>query len=48
MGGSLGWADPERRLAVAFCHNRMFDAGQVEQDSRTVIGDVIRETLGIA
>jgi len=25
-GGSIGWADPERRLAVAICHNRMFDA----------------------
>src|SRR3546814_14265193 len=25
-GGSLGWADPDQKLAVAVCHNRMFIA----------------------
>ncbi|MBV9994301.1 MAG: beta-lactamase family protein [Caulobacteraceae bacterium] len=24
-GGSIGWADPDNRLAVAVCHNRLFD-----------------------
>ena len=48
MGGSIGWADLERRLAVAFCHNRMFDTVEVEADSRTLIGDVIRHALGLA
>lgn len=48
MGGSLGWADPDRRLSVAFCHNRMFDTVDIAQDSRTVVGDVIRQALGIA
>jgi CubicO group peptidase (beta-lactamase class C family) len=48
MGGSIGWADLDRKLAVAFCHNRMFDAQDVREDSRTIVGDVIRDALGIA
>jgi CubicO group peptidase (beta-lactamase class C family) len=47
MGGSIGWADLDSRLAVAFCHNRMFDTVDVDQDSRTLVGDVIRESLGL-
>ena len=45
MGGSIGWADPDLKLAVAFCHNRMFDTVEIDQDSRTLIGDVIRGML---
>jgi CubicO group peptidase (beta-lactamase class C family) len=45
MGGSIGWADPDRKLAVAFCHNRMFDTVDITQDSRTMVGDAIRATL---
>jgi CubicO group peptidase (beta-lactamase class C family) len=45
MGGSIGWADLETGLAVAFCHNRMFDTVDVQEDSRTLIGDVIRANL---
>lgn len=45
MGGSIGWADPDLKLAVAFCHNRMFDTVEIGEDSRTVIGDVIRAAL---
>ena len=45
MGGSIGWADPDSKLAVAFCHNRMFDTIEVDQDSRTMIGDAIRAAL---
>jgi CubicO group peptidase (beta-lactamase class C family) len=45
MGGSIGWADLETGLAVAFCHNRMFDTVEVEEDSRTLIGDIIRANL---
>jgi CubicO group peptidase (beta-lactamase class C family) len=47
MGGSLGWADLERGLAVAFCHNRMFDTVVPEEDSRTLVGDAIRTALGL-
>ena len=45
MGGSIGWADPDSKLAVAFCHNRMFDTIEIDQDSRTMIGDAIRAAL---
>lgn len=45
MGGSIGWADPDLKLAVAFCHNRMFDTIDIAEDSRTIIGDVIRAHL---
>ncbi|MBW8755884.1 MAG: EstA family serine hydrolase, partial [Sphingomonadales bacterium] len=45
MGGSIGWADPDLKLAVAFCHNRMFDTVEIVQDSRTIVGDAIRAAL---
>lgn len=45
MGGSIGWADPDRKLAVAFCHNRMFDTLDIAEDSRTMLGDTIRAAL---
>jgi CubicO group peptidase (beta-lactamase class C family) len=44
MGGSIGWADPELKLAVAFCHNRMYDPPE-GLDSPTIVGDVIRSML---
>jgi CubicO group peptidase (beta-lactamase class C family) len=31
-GGSIGWADPDHRLAVAICHNRMFNTRAPEDD----------------
>jgi CubicO group peptidase (beta-lactamase class C family) len=46
MGGSIGWADLDSKLSVAFCHNRMFDTLLPEEDSRTIVGDAIREALG--
>lgn len=45
MGGSIGWADPDLKLAVAFCHNRMFDTIDLAEDSRTLIGDTIRRAI---
>lgn len=45
MGGSIGWADPDLTLAVAFCHNRMFDTVDINEDSRTLVGDAIRAAL---
>ena len=45
MGGSIGWADPELRLAVAFCHNRVAEAMDPASDPRTMVGDAIRESL---
>ncbi len=47
-GGSIGWADLDARLAVAICHNRMFDAPTPEGNPFVPIGDAVREVLGIA
>lgn len=47
MGGNIGWADLDSGLAVAFCHNRMFDTREVAQDHRTLVGDTIRSALGL-
>jgi CubicO group peptidase (beta-lactamase class C family) len=46
-GGSIGWADPDARLAVAICHNRMFDAPTPEGNPLVPIGDAVREALGV-
>lgn len=45
-GGSLGWADPDTGLAVAFCHNRMMRPRSCEDHPLTEIADVIRSSLG--
>jgi CubicO group peptidase (beta-lactamase class C family) len=45
-GGSIGWADPDARLAVAICHNRMFDAASPQDCPLQSIGDAIRTALG--
>ncbi|WP_404476570.1 serine hydrolase domain-containing protein [Novosphingobium sp. BL-52-GroH] len=46
-GGSLGWADPDTGLAVAFCHNRMMRPRTCEDHPLTEIADVIRASLGL-
>lgn len=45
MGGNIGWADPDLKLAVAFCHNRMVNVADIADDSPTIIGDIIRAAL---
>ena len=45
MGGMTGSADLDRRLAVAFCRNRMFNTIDIAEDSATLIGDTIRHAL---
>lgn len=46
-GGSIGWADPDVRLAVAICHNRMFNASSREEDSILPIAQALRAGLGL-
>lgn len=46
-GGSLGWADPDTKLAVAFCHNHMIRPRTCEEHPLTAIADVIRSSLGL-
>ena len=45
-GGSVGWADPESRLAVTITHNRMFDL-PLEENPLAPIGKAVREALGV-
>lgn len=47
-GASLGWADPDTGLAVAFCHNYMSLPMRCEDHPAFEIANVIREALGIA
>jgi CubicO group peptidase (beta-lactamase class C family) len=44
-GGSIGWADPDAGLAVAICHNRMFDAQTPQDNPLQPIGDAFRQAL---
>lgn len=46
-GGSLGWADPEQNLAVAICHNRMFNAHDPNDDPILPISKAIIIALGL-
>jgi len=47
-GNSIAWADPQTKLAVAICHNRMFNPRSVEEDSILPIANAVREALGLA
>jgi CubicO group peptidase (beta-lactamase class C family) len=47
-GGSIGWADPDNQLAVAICHNRMFNTRSAEDDPILPITHAIAHSLGIA
>src|SRR5229473_6892768 len=46
-GGSIGWADPDAHLAVAICHNRMFNAPTPVGNPLVPIGDAVRRALGV-
>jgi CubicO group peptidase (beta-lactamase class C family) len=47
QGGSIGWADPDSQLAVAICHNRLFNSTTREEDAILPIADAVREALGL-
>ncbi len=47
QGGSIGWADFDTDLAVAICHNRLFNASTIEEDAILVIANAVREALGL-
>lgn len=46
-GASLGWADPDTGLAVAFCHNHMTLPTRCEEHPAFAIANIIREKLGL-
>lgn len=45
-GGSIGWADPDQDIAVAICHNRMFNARDPKDDPILPISRAVIATLG--
>ncbi|HSV45417.1 MAG TPA: serine hydrolase domain-containing protein [Ramlibacter sp.] len=47
QGGSIGWADPDNQLAVAICHNRLFNPTTREEDAILPIADAVRDALGL-
>jgi CubicO group peptidase (beta-lactamase class C family) len=47
QGGSIGWADPDEELAVAICHNRLFNPATREDDAILGIADAVRIALGL-
>lgn len=46
-GGSIGWGDPDNRLAVAICHNRMFNTRTVEDDPILPISHAVMAAVGL-
>jgi CubicO group peptidase (beta-lactamase class C family) len=46
-GNSIGFADPETKLAVAIAHNRMQAPRSCKDDTALIIADAIRVQLGI-
>jgi CubicO group peptidase (beta-lactamase class C family) len=47
QGGSIGWADGDNNLAVAICHNRLFNASSVDEDALLPIANAVRSALGV-
>ena len=45
QGGSIGWADPDAQLAVAICHNRLFNPTTRDEDAILTIADAVRAAL---
>jgi CubicO group peptidase (beta-lactamase class C family) len=47
QGGSIGWAEPDTGLAVAICHNRLFNASTPGEDPILPIANAVRAGLGL-
>lgn len=48
QGNSIGWADMDNDLAVAICHNRLYNPSSAEDDPLLPIAIAIRESLGLS
>jgi CubicO group peptidase (beta-lactamase class C family) len=48
VGNSIAWADPADKLAVAFCHNRLFQPQTTAEDPLLPIADAVRDALAVA
>ncbi|MFJ4452783.1 serine hydrolase domain-containing protein [Pseudomonas sp. NPDC089392] len=47
QGNSIGWADPDLNLAVAICHNRLFNPTSVAQDPLVPVAQAIRQAAAL-
>jgi CubicO group peptidase (beta-lactamase class C family) len=45
QGGSIGWADPDTHVAVAICHNKLFNASSPAEDPILPIANAVRAAL---
>jgi CubicO group peptidase (beta-lactamase class C family) len=45
MGGSIGFAEPRRRLAFAFCHNRLHSSRPPARDPAVQAANLVRDRL---
>jgi CubicO group peptidase (beta-lactamase class C family) len=48
QGNSIGWADPDTGLAVAICHNKLFNPTSPEEDPLLPIANAIRRALNLS
>jgi CubicO group peptidase (beta-lactamase class C family) len=48
QGNSIGWADPDTGLAVAICHNKLFNPTSPEDDPLLPVAQAIREALNLS
>lgn len=47
QGNSFGWADPHTNLAVAICHNKLFNPTSNEENPLRPVTDAVRSALGL-
>lgn len=48
QGNSIGWADPDTGLAVAICHNKLFNPATREEDPLMPVAAAIRQALNLS
>jgi CubicO group peptidase (beta-lactamase class C family) len=48
QGNSIGWADPDTGLAVAICHNKMFNPTSPEEDPLLPVARAVRAALNLS
>ncbi|MFM0670687.1 serine hydrolase domain-containing protein [Paraburkholderia sediminicola] len=48
QGNSIGWADPDTGLAVAICHNKLFNPASQEEDPLLPVARAIRKALNLS
>ena len=47
VGGAIGWADPDARLAVAILKNRMLGPLSPEENPLVELADEVRRVLAV-